>query len=103
MSDTFIEKWIRKQEYVNDKKPDAVESEQYWKSIWVQSGYLGSEHRKDARWLKDLRNETEFGKQKKTYITRESLRRIIGRMLHWKSPGPDLDQWLLLKPSSLGI
>ena len=70
----------------------AEESKQYWRNIWSQS----ADHKKDAKWLQDLRSEVNVKKQKKIDITTSSLKKIIGRMPNWKSPGPDLVQgfWL---------
>ena len=39
------------------------------------------------KWLKDLHNVT---KQEKADKTKESLNRIVSKMLNWTSPGPDL-------------
>ena len=39
-------------------------------------------------------------KQEKTDITTGSLKKILGRMPNWKSPGPDLIQGFLLKSFS---
>jgi len=77
----------------NDDKPDAEESKKFWGDIWSQS----VDHNKDAKWLKDLRSEVNVRKQEKIDITVESLKKILGRMPNWKSPGPDLVQGFWLK------
>ena len=54
------------------------------------------DHNRDAKWLKDLQSKVNVTKQEKLDITKESLRKILGRMPNWKSTGPDLIQgfWL---------
>ena len=46
----------------------------------------------DVQWLKDLQREINVTKQDKVDITKESLKKSLGRMPNWKSPGPDLVQ-----------
>ena len=69
----------------------AEESKQFWGSIWSQS----ADHKKDAKWLQDLQSEVK--KQEQIDITTGSLKKILGRMPNWKSPGPDLVQGFWLK------
>ena len=69
------------------------ESKQFWENIWKQS----ADHRKDAKWLQDLQSEVNVKKQEKMDITTRSLKKILGRMPNWKSPGPDLVQGFWLK------
>ena len=64
------------------------ESKQFWGNIWSQS----ADHKKDAKWLQDLRSEVNVKKQEKIDITTESLKKILGRMPNWKSPGTNLVQ-----------
>ena len=66
----------------------AEESKQLWRNIWSQS----ADHKKDAKWLQDLRSEVNVKKQEKIDITTRSLKKILGRMPNWKSPGLDLVQ-----------
>ena len=47
--------------------------------------------------MKDLQSEVNVTKQEKVDITKESLKKILGRMPNWKSPGPDLVQGFWLK------
>ena len=59
-------------------------TEAYWsKSV---------DHNRKAKWLKGLQSEVK----EKVDITKESLKKILGRMPNWKSPVPDLVQgfWL---------
>ena len=57
-------------------------------------------HNKDAKFLKNLQSEVNVEKQEKVDINNESLKKILGGMLNWKSPGPDLVQWFWLKKFS---
>ena len=43
----------------------AEESKQFWGNIWSQS----ADHKKDAKWLQDLRSEVNVKKQEKIDIT----------------------------------
>ena len=61
--------------------------------IWSES----VDHNRDAKWLKDLQSEVNVTKQEKVDITKESLKKILGRMPNWKSPGRDLVQGFWLK------
>ena len=72
------------------------ESKQFWGNIWSQS----ADHKKDAKWLQDLRSEVNVKKQEKIDITTGSLKKILGRMRNWKFPGPDLVQGFWLKSFS---
>ena len=47
--------------------------------------------------LKNFQSEVNVTKQEKVDITKERLKKILGRMLNWKSPGSDLVQGFLLK------
>ena len=69
------------------------ESKQFWENIWSQS----ADHEKDAKWLQDLRSEVNVKKQQEIDITIGRLKKILGRMPNWKSPGPDLVQEFWLK------
>ena len=44
------------------------------------------DHNRDAKWLKNLWSEVIVTKQEKVDITKESLKKILGRMPNWKSP-----------------
>ena len=45
----------------------AEESKQCWENIWRQS----ADHKKDAKWLQDLRSEVNVKKQEKIDIIQE--------------------------------
>ena len=81
------------EERCDDDQPVAEESKQFWGNIWSQS----ADHKKDAKWLQDLRSEANVKKQKKIDITTESLKKILGSMPNRKSAGPDLVQGFWLK------
>ena len=74
----------------------AEDSKQFWGNIWSQS----ADHKKDAKWLQDLRSEVNVKKQEKIGITTGSLKKILGRMPNWKSTGPDLFHGFWLKSFS---
>ena len=63
----------------------AKESKQFSGNIWSQS----ADHKKDPKWLQDFQSQVNVKKQQKIHITKESLKKILGRMPNWKSPGPD--------------
>ena len=46
----------------------------------MQSGYK-TIHKKDAKWLQDLRSEVNIKKQEKTDITTGSLKKITGSQI----------------------
>ena len=39
-----------------------------------------ADHNRDAKWLKDLQSEVKVTKQEKVDKTKESLKKILGRM-----------------------
>ena len=47
--------------------------------------------------MKDLQSEVNVTKQEKVDINKESLKKILGRMPNWKSPGLDLVKGFWLK------
>ena len=57
------------------------------------------DHNRDAKQLKDLQREVNVTKQEKVDITKENLKKILGRMPNWKSPDLDLVPgfWSLVK------
>ena len=54
----------------------AEESKQFWGNIWSQS----ANHKKDAKWLQDLRSEVNVTKLEQIDITTGSLEKMLGRM-----------------------
>ena len=49
----FYRELDEEEERCDDDQPVAEESKQFWGNIWSQS----AEHKKDAKWLQDLRSE----------------------------------------------
>ena len=49
----FFRELDQKKERCDDDQPVAEESKQFWVNIWSQS----VDHKKDAKWLQDLRSE----------------------------------------------
>ena len=72
----------------DDGEPDAEESKKIWEDIYSDL----VDHNRNAKCLKDLQSEVDVTKQEKIDITKESLKKILGRMPNWNSPGPDLVQ-----------
>ena len=68
-----------------DDQPDTYESTKAWGDIWSNP----VDHNSDVKWLKDLQSEVNVAKQEKVDITKGTLKKILGRILNWKSPGPD--------------
>ena len=92
----FYRELDQEEERCDDDQPVAEESKQFCGNIWSQS----ADHKKDAKWLQDLQSEVTVKKQEKIDITTGSLKKILGRMRNWKSPGPDLVQGFWLKSFS---
>ena len=53
----------QEEERCDDDQPVAKESKQFWGKMWSQS----ANHKKDAKWLQDLRGEVNVKKQEKRY------------------------------------
>ena len=92
----FYRELDQDEERGDDDQPVAEESKQFWGNIWSQS----ADHKKDAKWLKDLQSEVNVKKQEKIDITTGSLKKIRCRMPNWKLPCPDLVQGFWLKSFS---
>ena len=82
----FYRELDQEEERCDDDQPVAEESKQSWGNIWSQS----ADDKKDAKWFQDLGSEVNVKKQEQIDITTGSLKKILGRMLNWKSRGPDL-------------
>ena len=76
----FYRKLDQEEEKCDDNQPAAEESKQFWGNIWSQS----ANHKRDAKWLQDLRSKVNVKKQEKIDITTGSLKKILGRMPNWK-------------------
>ena len=73
-----------------------LKNRSFGEEVWSES----VDHNRDAKWLNDLQSEVNVTKQEKVDITKESLKKILGRMPNCKSPGPDLIQGFWLKTFS---
>ena len=67
----FYKELDQEKERGDDDQPAVEESKQFWGNIWSQS----ADHKKDAKWLQDLRNEVNVKKQEKIDITTRSLKK----------------------------
>ena len=56
-----------------------------------------TDHNKDAKWLQDLQSEVNVKKQERIDITTGSIKKILGTIPNWKSPGLGLVQGFWLK------
>ena len=72
----FYRELDQEEERCDDDQPVAEESKLFWGKIWSES----ADHKKDAKWLQDLRSEVKVKKQDKIDITTGSLKKILGRM-----------------------
>ena len=82
----FYRELHQEEERCDDNQTVAEESKQFWGNIWSQS----VEHKKDAKWLQDVRSEVTVKKQEKIDITTGGLKKILVRMPNWKPLGPDI-------------
>ena len=78
----FYRELDQEEERCDDNQPVAEELNQFWGNIRSQS----ADHKKDAKWLHDLRSEVNVKKLEKIDIASGSLKKILGRMPNWKSP-----------------
>ena len=89
----FYREFNQEVERCDNEQSDAAESKKFWGDIWSES----VDHNRDKKWLKNLQSEVYVKKQEKVDITKESLKKILGRMPNWNSSGPDLVQGFWLK------
>ena len=89
----FFRELNQEGERCDDDQPDAEESKKFWGDIRSESVH----HNIDVKWLADLQSEVNITEQEKVDKTKESLKKILGRMPNWKSPGRDLVQGFWLK------
>ena len=76
----FYRELDQEKERCDDDQPVAEDLKQFCGNIWSQS----ADHKKDAKWLHDLRSEVNVKKHEKIDITTGSLKKILGRMPNWK-------------------
>ena len=72
----FYREFNKEGERYDDDQQDAEEYKTFQGDIWSEL----VDHNRDAKWLKDLQSEINVTKQEKVYITKESLKKILGRM-----------------------
>ena len=89
----FYKELNQEGERCDDDQPDTEESKKFWGDIWSES----VDHNRVVKWLKDLQCVVNVTKQEKVDVTKKSLKKILGRMPNWKSPGPDLVEGFWLK------
>ena len=85
-------------ERFDDDQQDAEEWKELWGDIWSVS--VGNN--RDAKWLKGLQSEASVTKRKKLDIPKECLKKILGIIANWSSPGPELVQGFQLKNFCMG-
>ena len=73
--------------------PDKGSSIEFWSKIWSEP----AEHKKDAEWLKTVKEEIVIDQQQDLVITVEKVKSVLAKIPNWKSPGPDLVQGYWLK------
>ena len=86
----FYRELDNEEERCDDDEPVTEESKQFWGNRWSQSAH----HKKNAKWFQ---KEVNVKKQVKIDTTTGSLKKILGRMPNWKSPGPNVVQGFWLK------
>ena len=78
---------------INNEKPNAEESKQFWRKIWDNE----KEHERNAEWLRELRAEKNNLKQNDINIKNEMIKEKVKNIPNQKSPGPDKVQGYWLK------
>ena len=78
---------------INNEKPNAEESKQFWSNIWDNE----KEHERNAEWLRELRAEKDNMKLSDINITTEMIKEQVKKIPSRKSPGPDGVQGYWLK------
>ena len=74
--------------------PEAEPTKRFWENIWSNP----ATHRKNAKWLQDLKNEErDRVKQQEIRITTGKVRSQLRKVPNWKAPGPDCVQGYWLK------
>ena len=66
--------------------PETEPTKRFWENIWSNP----VTHRKNAKWLQDLKNEEKDRvKQQEISITTRKVRSQLRKVPNWKAPGPD--------------
>ena len=75
------------------EKPDAYESRRFWSSIWGRKVH----HKREAAWLRDLRENKNDEKQNDNKITIGMVTKQLKKIPNWRCAGPDGVQGYWLK------
>ena len=89
----FYKELDQEEERCDDDQPVAEESKQFWENIWSQS----ADHKKDAKWLQELRSEVNVKKQENIDIITGSLKKVLGRMKKLEVTRSRLSPGILVK------
>ena len=72
---------------------NAEESKKFWGDMRSEE----VDHNRDGKWLRGLQSEANVTKQKKVDITKESLKKILGRVPKLEVTGSRLSLEVLIK------
>ena len=65
---------------------DENESREFLKKIWG----INKVHNKDAKWLSNIKSEPlNLDGEEDIIVTKKDLKKMLQKLLHWKSPGKD--------------
>ena len=81
---------------LNNGKPNAEESKQFWSNIWDN----GKEHERNAEWLRNVRAEKDNMKRNDINITTGMIKEQVKKIPNWKSPGANGVQGYWLNKST---
>ena len=70
--------------HFSEVRPDAEESQQFWRDIWVRMFY-----KMNAEWLKELKKEGVEVRQEDIVIAAEMVTARSKKIPNWKAPGSD--------------
>ena len=77
-----------------EEAPDKEESRVFWQGIWSEE----TTHNTSAEWVNRVRGRLEHvERQEDLSINVDDVRKMVGRVPNWKSPGPDGVQGFWLK------
>lgn len=66
--------------------PDAEESKAFWSNIWGRP----IQHNEQAEWITSVEEQVKGVKQQDNFvITKESMKKQMGKIPNWKASGPD--------------
>ena len=70
---------------INNEKPNAEESKQFWNSMWVNE----KKQKRNAEWVRELRSNKDNMKQNDISIATEMIKKQVKKISNWKRQGPD--------------